>query len=56
MDQDYEVQTRKWCPKTTCSGGWVMGTRKEKCGNCNGTGYVYEWLDLRTLIRQIINI
>jgi len=56
MIDDYEVQVRRLCPAVDCSGGMVFEKPKRKCEVCEGVGYLYEWKDLVTLIRQMINV
>jgi len=53
-----EVYTRRLCDVQECKQGRVStGNAKlpwEYCNNCNGKGYVVEWLDLRTLIKDLM--
>ncbi len=58
-----EVWTRKACEYFDCYNGKDVGRRVkgtkdsyEKCSSCKGTGYIEEWIDIATLLRQSINI
>lgn len=58
---DYEVLTRRMCDVQECQNGRIHNENSKKfpwshCSNCNGKGHVEEWIDLKTLIRQMINV
>lgn len=55
MNEDYEVMTRKLCMERNCHSGYTDEKFKVKCTECKD-GWVIEWVDLRTLLRQMINI
>ena len=55
MDSEYEVYTRRICNVYTCRAGEIM-PYKTACAVCEGKGYIEEWKDLETLIKQIIRI
>ena len=53
-----EVQIRRLCSIQECDKGkiWTSSAKRswEACSNCDGTGYITEWCDLRDLIKELI--
>ena len=60
MHDQYEVLTRRICDIQECKQGRIPMDNAQlpwdHCHNCDGTGYVKEWIDVRTLIQQVINV
>lgn len=54
---DPEVQIRRLCGK--CDKGKIRISNVtlswKSCSNCDGTGYITEWYDLKDLIKSLIS-
>jgi len=61
MTYECEVLTRRLCDVQECDKGRIHNENSKKfpwshCSNCSGKGYVEEWVDLRILLRQMIDL